>query len=234
MDWFSIVISLFSSIVAATIAGLFSTSSMKKQLKQTQTMFEEQNRQLEIEKKKELIHNRPELEIVSYSPITKEYGYTELDLNNTPHIDVFMCYATEKSDEEIKKVLKKDDWVHCEYALRNVGTQSLYSVEVFSQTTGLVVIDLNEHRSSFFPKYLIMNSHAQYQRRRIHKGDMLLLRLWYHKEYVYGDPSRNPITLILKDFDKNFWEQPINAPYDFLEESKQISYEERRSLLKKS
>ena len=125
MDWPNIIITLLSSVVAATIAGIFSTSSMKKQLKQTQTMFEEQNRQLEIAKKKELIHNRPELEIVSYSPITKEYGYTELDLNTTPHIDVFMCYATEKSDEDIKKVLNKDDWVHCEYALRNVGTQSL-------------------------------------------------------------------------------------------------------------
>ncbi|MBE6553623.1 MAG: hypothetical protein E7666_04690 [Ruminococcaceae bacterium] len=233
MDWPNIIITLLSSIIAATIAGIFSTSSMKKQLKQTQIMFEEQKKQLEIEKGKKLIHNRPELEIVSYSPVTKECGYTELDLNTTPHIDVFMCYDTGKSDEEMKKVFERDEWVHCEYALRNIGTQSLYSVEVFSQTTGLYVIDLNEHSTSF-PKYLIMNSHAKYQRRRIHKGDMLLLRLWYHKEHVYGDSFCNPITLVLKDFDKNYWEQPINAPYDFLEESKQIPPEERRKLLKKS
>ena len=226
MDWTSILVSLLSSVIAAIIAGVFSVLIMKKQLKQTQQTIEEQ-------KKKELLHNRPELEIVSYSPITEECGYSELDLNKTPHIDVFMCYDSQKSENEMRKIFEKSDWVHCEYVLRNVGIQSLYSVEIFSQTSGLVVFDLNEHHSSF-PTYLIMNSHAKYQRRRIHQGDTLLLRLWYHKNSIYGDPFRNPITIILKDFDKNYWEQPINAPYDFLEESKQIPPEERRKLLKKS
>ena len=235
MDWPNIIITLLSSVVAATIAGFFSTASMKKQLKQTQIMFEEQKRQLEIEKRKDLIHNRPELEIVSYSPVSKECGYADLDLNTTPHIDVFMCYLpnSKGNEEEIQKLFEHSNWVHCEYTLRNVGTQSLYSVEVFSQTTGLHVIDLNEYPSDL-PYSMVISSHAQYQRRRIHKGDMLLLRLWYHKEHVYGDPLRNPITIILKDFDKNYWEQPINAPYDFLEESRQIPPEERLKLLRKT
>lgn len=232
MDWTNTAITLLSSVAAATIAGFFSTFSIKKQLKQAQTIFEEQKRQLELDKKKELIHNRPELEIVSYSPITSECGYNKLDLNSIPHIDIFMCYDTNKNEKNSRETFEKDHWVHCEYALRNVGIQSLYSVEVFSQTTGLVVIDLNEHSTSF-PKDLMMNSHARYQRRRIHKGDMLLLRLWYHKDCIVRDYYYNPITLILKDFDKNYWEQPINAPYDFLEESNQISSEERSKLLRK-
>lgn len=226
MDWVNILISLFSSVITATIAGIFSVSSMKKQLKQTQLMVEDQ-------KKKEILHKRPELEIVSYSPISKEHGYSKLDLNTTPHIDVFMAYGSNKDSNEGKKIFNKVDWVHCKYLLRNVGIQSLYSIEVFSQTSGLTIFDLNEQPSSF-PTYMMMNSFAKYRRRRIHKGDTILLRLWYHKDYIYGDPTRNPITLILKDFDKNYWEQPINAPYDFLEESKQIPREERLNLLRKT
>lgn len=225
MDWVSIAVSLLSSIIAATIAGVFSVITMKKQFKQNQQMMEAQ-------KRIELLHNRPELEIISYLPITEECGYSALDLNKTPHIDVFMCFGLQESEDEMKKIFEKSDWVHCEYVLRNAGTQSLYSVEIFSQTSSLRIFDLNEHKSSF-PNYLIMNSHAKYQRRRIHQGDTLLLRLWYHKNNTYGDPFRNPITIILKDFDKNYWEQPINAPYDFLEESRQISPEKRRELLKK-
>ena len=155
MDWHNTLITILSSVIAATIAGLFSTASMKKQLKQTQVMFEEQKKQLASDKKKELIHNRPELEIVSYSPISDKYGYTKLDLNTTPHIDIFMFYENGTSTEEINEIIEKDDWVHCEYELRNVGIQSLYSIEVFSQTSGLAVVDLNEHSTSF-PKYLII------------------------------------------------------------------------------
>ena len=45
MDWVNILISLFSSVITATIAGIFSVSSMKKQLKQTQLMVEDQKKE---------------------------------------------------------------------------------------------------------------------------------------------------------------------------------------------
>lgn len=210
MDWNSFLYAFMIAIVTGGLSILGVVLTLRQNNKQLMLQMKEK-----IEDKQQaIIDNRPELEIISHKEYFNESGYFE---DEDTQIDALFIYQK----LPIEKYNKKENFARVEYVFRNIGKSVIESVDLLACNNMVNLVNISSKKISLCENSLFdFKKHIIYSVKKIHTGDTIKVRIWYHKDHIIESSGISYLLqLILKSFDKRYWYQNFGAPDCILEES---------------
>lgn len=214
---------LIISIISALVAGFLSIFGVVLTLRQNNKQLQAQLDERKEEKQQKIIDNRPEFEIVERKCFFDKMGYTKDD---TVDID---CMATLYGEKYSKNDFK-ENLVMVEYILKNVGQSKVEFLDLCFYDNEVELLDMTRNDIDKFianPDMFPTTTFFRYAGRKIHHNEEIKIRIWYRANNVIRRKYISyPSFIGIKSFDKRFWYQNFDAPYDGLEDSTLIDHKE--------
>lgn len=207
---------LIVSIISSCITGILAFFGVALTLKQNNKQSSLQMKERQEDKKQAMIDNRPEFEIVNRKCSFLETGYISSD---DIDIDVMATIYGErysKSDFERKLCF-------VEYTLRNIGLSRVEFLDLYFYDNNVELLDMTRSDIDRFidnPNCFPTTTYMRYAGAKVKHNDEIKIRIWYRSNNIIRRQFASyPSFIGIKAFDKRYWYQNFDTPYDGLEDS---------------
>lgn len=218
-----IVIAVVSSVIGGII-GFFFEQCKEKRVEQKR----------KDEKEKEIIQNRPEMEIVDYKDYLSRPGY---GIKQKSDIDVFVAdihkiVTTGESNSDMvyayyrESDLVKKDWCCVIYTFKNMGKTDISIFDLICNYKRDTCI-FNSNYVEMFTAANVLNYRVCYDK-KIRVGESITVKLCYHKEHIGESSFSANMCIGMEDDNGRYWLQPLFSPNDKLYDSYSVTYKEYR------
>lgn len=222
-EWWQLVIAISGSIVtgAVSLIGVYLTLRHNEKLEQKRFA------QTQRDKKQEIIENRPEFEICNWNFDPTERGY---EPDDSVDIDCMLTLYGEK--------YKKNDFenklVCANYTIKNISSNVVEFVDLCFYNNQHELLNMKKADFARFikdPDAYPTTTHIRYSGMKVKHNQEIKIRIWYRSNYV---PQRFISYLCFigcMSFDKRYWVQNLEAPFDGIEDSRFNAESEYYSLI---
>lgn len=190
------------------------------------------------EYKQKIVSSRPEFDIVDYklssfypSPeITDNYDFEAFvaKIENTYFFDDNFYVEYNKDDSNI------DNWCCVKYVLKNKGKTDITYLNLVSnnkKTTSIFPTSLASNIRNCCPNLNFLNYSVSFDKKKIRMEDTFSMCVFYHKDRILCGLTSAPLSLVYKDDNGNWWEQPLWSPESRIYESTKISHNEFQKMV---
>lgn len=219
---------LIITLISASVTGLLAILGVVLTLRQNNKQLQLQREERREEKKQKIIDERPEFEIVDMKCDFSERGY---EPDNTFDID---CMVTLFEGKYCKEDFEKK-LISVEYTLKNIGKAKVEFVDLCFYNNEIELLDITRNDIDEFildPKSFSTTSYVRYAGRKVHHDEEIRIRIWYRSNNIIKRHFISYQCFIgCMAFDKRYWKQNFDAPYDGIEDSTLLSEEEYYQLI---
>lgn len=203
---------IIGAIIGAIATGLV-TLVLEKRKERREDKKEQNN----------IFKERPELAIIEFRDYISRPGY---GIKQKCDIDLFVAHidgidlkggvsATYRSEDG-----NQDEWCCVIYTLKNVGKTDISVLNVISMYKKDTCIFASTVAGKFLSEGLI--NYSDCYDKKIRVGEVVTLKLCYHKERILCGMITANMVLGLQDSNGNCWQQPLFAPRDKLYDSYKV------------
>lgn len=231
-----IIKTVISSVISKAIDLIFEDRNKVEKAKLEHFVKMEQE-------KKELFQVRPELEIVEYKNYLKRTKYglkkkCDIELF-VAHIEDYEINGTGKNGKVHFNYRKADfnpDERCCViYTLKNVGKTDIASLDVVCNLSKDTVFFPTTNRDKDylydFAGGRVIN-YSVCSDRKIRVGETITIKFCYHKDRIITGSIGAVASLGITDVNGNCWTQSFYAPFDYVEYSHYISYDDLKDMIR--
>lgn len=210
-EWWQLVIAISGSIVT----GIVSLVGVYLTLRHNEKLEQKRFAQLQKDKQQEIIENRPEFEICSWNFDTTEKGYEPDDFID---IDCMLTLYGEK----YKKTDFENKLVCANYTIKNISNNVVEFVDLCFYHDQYQLLNMKKADLDRFvtdPNGYLTSTHIRYSGMKVKHNQEINVRIWYRVNNV---PQRIISYLCFigcRSFDKRYWVQNFEAPFDGIEDS---------------
>ncbi len=216
------------TILGSLIIGLLTLTGVFLTLRHNTKIIQMKQKEEENKQRQDTINNRPEFKIVSRKCDFSPHGYQKDD-----SIDIdFMVtlYNGEYTKEDFKSNL-----VSVEYVLKNVGENKVEHIDICYYDNNHELLDMTRNDLDRFidnPRAYPTSSYVRFDGLKIHNNEAIKIRIWYRSDNIISRRMISyPCFIGIKAFNKLYWRQNFDAPYDGIEDSEVISSKEYFNIL---
>ena len=210
-EWWQLVIAISGSIVT----GIVSLVGVYLTLRHNEKLEQKRFAQLQKDKRQEIIENRPEFEICSWNFDTTEKGY---EPDDSVDIDCMLTLYGEK----YKKTDLENKLVCANYTIKNISNNVVEFVDLCFYNNQYELLNMKKANIIKFvkdPDAYPTTTYIRYSGMKVKHNQEIKVRIWYRVNNV---PQRFISYLCFigcRSFDKRYWIQNFEAPFDGIEDS---------------
>lgn len=210
-EWWQLVIAISGSIVT----GIVSLVGVYITLRHNEKLEQKRFAQLQKDKQQEIIENRPEFEICSWNFDTTEKGY---EPDDSVDIDCMLTLYGEK----YKKTDFENKLVCANYTIKNISNNVVEFVDLCFYNNQYELLNMKKANIIKFakdPDAYSTTTYIRYSGMKVKHNQEIKVRIWYRVNNV---PQRFISYLCFigcRSFDKRYWIQNFEAPFDGIEDS---------------
>lgn len=216
------------TIISSLVTGLLAILGVVLTLRQNNKQLQLQQQERAEEKKQKIINERPEFEIVDMQRNFTERGY---EPDDSFDID---CMATLYGERYTKEDFDSR-LISVEYTLKNVGKGKVEFIDLCFYNNEIELLDMTRKDIDKFishPQSFPTTPYMRYAGMKVHHNQDIKIRIWYRsnnliKRKLFSYPS----FIGCMAFDKRYWKQNFDTPYDGIEDSTLLDENEYYKLL---
>ena len=207
---------LIITIISSCITGILAILGVVLTLRQNNKQLSLQMKERQEDKKQAIIDNRPEFEIISRKCCFSETGYASAD-------DIDIDVMATIFGENYKKSDFEKHLYFVEYTLRNIGISRVEFLDLYFYDNNVELLDMTRNDIDKFidnPNCFPTATHLRYAGPKVKHNEDIKIRIWYRSDNIIRRQFVSyPSFIGIKAFDKRYWYQNFDTPYDGLEDS---------------
>lgn len=208
----TLIITIIGSLVTGFLAIFGVVLTLKQNNRQMMLQFQERQE----DKKQAIIDNRPEFEIVGMKYCPDELGFKP---NEDVDIDVMVTIY----DQKYTKNDFENRLCYVEYELQNIGHGRVEYLDLCFYDNNIELLDMKRSDIDRFinnPEMFPTTTYIRYSGPKVKHDEIVKIRIWYRSGNVVRRQFISyPSFIGIKSFDKRYWYQNFDTPYDGLEDS---------------
>ena len=207
---------LIITIISSLTTGILAIFGVVLTLRQSNKHLALEMKERQEDKKQAIIDNRPEFEILNRECCFSETAYFSAD---DVDIDVMVTLYGEK--------YKKSDFDNhlcfVEYTLKNVGLSKVEFLDLCFYNNSVELLDMTRGDINRFcdnPDGFPTTTYMRYSGPKVKHNEEIKIRIWYRSNNIIRRQLVSyPSFIGIMSFDKRYWCQNFDTPYDGLEDS---------------
>ncbi len=207
---------LIITIISSLVTGILAIFGVVLTLRQNNRQMFLQIQERQEDKKQAIIDNRPEFEILERRCCFTETGFVP---SNDMDIDVM---ATIYGQKYLKSDFENRLY-YVEYTLQNIGVGRVEFLDLYFYDNNVELLDMTRNDIEKFisnPGTFPTTTYIRYAGPKVKHNETIKIRIWYKSDSVVRRQFVSyPSFIGIKSFDKRYWYQNFDTPYDGLEDS---------------